>query len=88
VALAADLQHLRVAVRLVDQVLLIVEWKRTRRSSVLEATKAITGEAGPVVGVVLNKVDFRLLRSYGYGFGYGYNYGPYYRGMEKYYTRP
>ncbi len=76
-----------VLARLVDQVLLIVEWKRTRRSSVLEATKAIIGEAGPVVGVVLNKVDFHLLRSYGYGMGYGYNYGPYYRGMEKYYTR-
>jgi len=47
-----------VLARLVDQVLLIVEWKRTRRSSVLEATKANHWRGWPVVGVVLNKVDF------------------------------
>lgn len=74
--------------KLVDQILLIVEWRRTRRSSVLEAMKALAAESGLPLGVVLNKVNLRRLRSYGYGYGHGYNYGGYYRQLERYYHRP
>jgi len=45
-------------------------------------------ESRRIAGIVLNKVDYRRLKSYGFGYGYGYNYGHYYRTLDKYYRKP
>lgn len=70
-----------------DKILLVVEWNRTPQTSAMEALKALRGDARHITGIVLNKVDFTRLKSYGYGFGYGYNYGYQYRVLGKYYDK-
>jgi capsular exopolysaccharide synthesis family protein len=70
-----------------DEILVVVEWSRTPRMSVEEAVKTLAVEARHSVGIVINKVDYARLRTYGYGYGYGYNYGYYYRRLERYYHR-
>lgn len=70
-----------------DKILMVVEWKRTPRASALEALKALRGETRQIAGIVLNKVNFSRLKSYGYGFGYGYSYGYHYRVLSKYYRQ-
>ena len=60
---------------------------RTPRTSALDALKLLMPESRRIAGVVLNKVDYRRLKSYGYGYGYGYNYGHYYRTLDKYYRK-
>jgi polysaccharide biosynthesis transport protein len=50
-----------------DRVLLVVEWKRTERETVVEALSAIDAGADKIVGVVLNKVDLGEYRLYDYG---------------------
>jgi succinoglycan biosynthesis transport protein ExoP len=57
---------------MVDKILVIVEWSRTPRASVSEAFKALRPEAHRVAGVVLNRVDLRQMRGYGYISGYGH----------------
>jgi Mrp family chromosome partitioning ATPase len=52
--------------RIVDKVLMIVEWSRTPRGSVSEAFKVLRPEAGRIAGIVLNKVDPKQLSYYGY----------------------
>jgi len=43
-------------------------------------TRAILENAGAhILGVVLNKLDFRREGYYGYGYGYGYGYYSYSR---------
>jgi succinoglycan biosynthesis transport protein ExoP len=76
-----------VLARLADKILMIVEWSRTPRTSALDALKLLMPESRRIAGVVLNKVDYRRLKSYGYGYGYGYNYGHYYRSLDKYYGK-
>jgi succinoglycan biosynthesis transport protein ExoP len=77
-----------VLARLADKILMILEWSRTPRTSAVDALKLLAPESRRIAGVVLNKVDYRRLRSYGYGYGYGYNYGHYYRTLDKYYGKP
>jgi len=77
-----------VLARLADKILMIVEWSRTPRNSAIDALKLLLPESRRIAGVILNKVDYRRLKSYGYGYGYGYNYGHYYRSLDKYYRKP
>jgi polysaccharide biosynthesis transport protein len=60
---------------LADKIVMIVEWSRTSRTSVSEALKTLRFAGHSIDGIVLNKVDYRQLASYGYGFGKDYAYG-------------
>jgi succinoglycan biosynthesis transport protein ExoP len=62
-----------------DKIVMIVEWGRTSRTSVSEALKALRFAGHSVCGIVLNKVDYKRLASYGYGFGRDYTYGSRFR---------
>ena len=73
--------------KMVDKILVAVQWRRTPRMSVLEAIKLLPAETRRGIGIVLTKVDYARLQSYGYGFGHGYNYGHYYRDLERYYRK-
>jgi polysaccharide biosynthesis transport protein len=50
-----------------DRVLLVVEWKRTGRETVIEALNAIGPGVDKIAGVALNKVDLTKYRLYDYG---------------------
>jgi len=67
-----------------DKIVMIVEWARTSRTSVFAALKALRFAGYPIAGVVLNKVDYKRLASYGYGFGRDYTYGSRFRAIGKY----
>ena len=67
-----------------DKIVMIVEWVRTSRTSVSEALKALRFAGYSIAGVVLNKVDYKRLGSYGYGFGRDYTYGSRIRAIGKY----
>lgn len=71
-----------------DKLLLVVEWNRTPRMAALQAIKRLQADAARFVGIVVNKVDYARLKSYGYGYGEGYHYGRHYRTLEKYYSTP
>jgi capsular exopolysaccharide synthesis family protein len=62
-----------------DKIVMIVEWGRTSRTSVSEALKTLRFAGYAVGGLILNKVDFKRLASYGYGFGRDYLYGSRFR---------
>jgi capsular exopolysaccharide synthesis family protein len=70
-----------------DRILVAVEWRRTPRMSVIEAIKILPAEARRSIGIVITKVDYARLQSYGYGLGHGYNYGHYYRELDRYYRK-
>jgi len=67
-----------------DKIVMIVEWGRTSRASVSEALKALRFAGHSIAGIVLNKVSYKRLASYGYGFGKDYTYGPRFRAIGKY----
>lgn len=69
---------------LVDKIVMIIEWRRTPRTSVLEALRTLRFAGHSISGIVLNKVDYKRLASYGYGFGRDYNYGSRFRSLGKY----
>jgi polysaccharide biosynthesis transport protein len=58
-----------------DKIVMIVEWGRTPRTSVSEALRTLRFAGYSIGGIVLNKVDFKRLASYGYGFARDYTYG-------------
>jgi capsular exopolysaccharide synthesis family protein len=62
-----------------DKIVMIVEWGRTSRTSVSEALKTLRFAGHSIGGIVLNKVDYKRLASYGYGFGRDYTYGSRFR---------
>jgi polysaccharide biosynthesis transport protein len=62
-----------------DRAVLVVEWKRTGRETVIEALNTIGSGVDKIVGVVLNKVDLSKYRLYDYG-RYGL-YAAYPRGV-------
>jgi hypothetical protein len=47
---------------------------RTSRTNVSEALKTLRFAGYSIGGIVLNKVDYKRLASYGYGFGRDYTY--------------
>lgn len=59
---------------LADKILVVVEWIKTPRASILEAFKLLRPEVHRVAGVVLNKVDLDQVPGYGYARGYPYPY--------------
>ena len=67
-----------------DKIVMIVEWGRTSRASVSEALKTLRFAGHSIAGIVLNKVDYKRLASYGYGFGRDYTYGSRFRAIGKY----
>lgn len=70
---------------LVDKILLVVEWKRTPRSVVSEALGTLTSRGLRVAGIVLTKVDFKLLQKYAYDSGHAYH-RRYTKKIEDYYV--
>jgi Mrp family chromosome partitioning ATPase len=67
-----------------DKIVMIVEWDRTSRTSVSEALKTLRFARHSIGGIVLNKVDYKRLASYGYGFGRDYTYGSRFRAIGRY----
>jgi capsular exopolysaccharide synthesis family protein len=53
--------------RLVDKVVYVVRWGKTRREVAFDGLKQIIEARGQVAGVVLSRVDSKRYRSYGYG---------------------
>jgi polysaccharide biosynthesis transport protein len=62
-----------------DKIVMIIEWGRTSRTNVSEALKTLRFARRSIAGIVLNKVDYKRLASYGYGFGRDYTYGSRFR---------
>jgi len=65
---------------LAQKTIVLVEWNKTDRDLVTQAIERINAHNGAVSGVVLNKVDVDLAKSYGYG------YSKYFCEIEKYYN--
>lgn len=53
-----------------DKILVVVEWGRTPRDIVVEAFNVLRPEAHRIAGIMLNKVDPKQMRGYGYGYGH------------------
>jgi succinoglycan biosynthesis transport protein ExoP len=70
----APVVDVRAATHLVDSYLFVIEWGKTKIDVVERALYASHGVYGNLLGVILNKVDFVRLRTYGYGdYKYGYS---------------
>jgi capsular exopolysaccharide synthesis family protein len=67
-----------------DKIVMIVEWGRTSRTNVFEALKTLRYAGHSIGGIILNKVDYKRLASYGYGFGRDYTYGSRFRAIGNY----
>ncbi|SFK77080.1 GumC family protein [Methylocapsa palsarum] len=59
--------------------IILVEWNKTDRELVSQAAASVNLNKGHVIGVVLNKVDLEVVKSYGYEYSKHFAYG------EKYY---
>jgi polysaccharide biosynthesis transport protein len=53
--------------RIVDKVLFVIRWGKTRRETALDALRQVIGAQADVAGVVLSRVDAKLYREYAYG---------------------
>jgi polysaccharide biosynthesis transport protein len=69
---------------LADKIVMIVEWGRTSRTNVCEALKTLSLAGFSIGGIVLNKVDYKRLASYGFGLGRDYSYGSRLRAIGNY----
>ncbi len=67
-----------------DKIVMIIKWGRTSRTSVAEALKTLRFAGHSIDGIVLNKVDYKMLARYGYGVGRDYTYGSRLRAIGKY----
>jgi Mrp family chromosome partitioning ATPase len=57
------------------QIMLVVEWGRTSRSHVFEALRLLRFHQRLIAGIILNKVDYEQLPTYGvYGYGTSKDY--------------
>lgn len=56
----------------VDALVLVAQAERTSRKQVTETVNALSRVSAPLVGVLMNRVAERKLRTGGYGYGYGY----------------
>ena len=59
----------------VDALVLVAQAGRTSRKQIAETVSALSRVSAPLVGVIMNRVAERKLRSGQYGYGYGYGYG-------------
>ena len=48
-----------------DKTILLIEWNKTDRELVRKAIESINRNNGSVIGVVLNKVNLSVVKSYG-----------------------
>lgn len=67
--------------KIAEKTVLLIEWNKTDRDLVRQAIDSINRNNGSVAGVVLNKVNLDLIKSY------GADYGKYYSSIESYYKR-
>ena len=75
----------RVLAQNCDSILFVVKWNRTPRPHVTEALRMFESVNAPVSGIVLNQINPRGMRRYGYGkYGYGAYSG--YGYARKYYN--
>lgn len=61
----------RIIAHSADTVLLTVKWDDTARSQVREAARQFTIAGVAITGIVLNQIDIKGMKRYGYGDGYG-----------------
>jgi capsular exopolysaccharide synthesis family protein len=66
----------RIIAQHVDSILFVVKWNQTQRSQVLNSLREFESAGKPVSGLILNQIDPRGMRRYGYGNLYG-AYGAY-----------
>ncbi|MCA0849973.1 GumC family protein [Salipiger thiooxidans] len=71
----------RVIAQQVDATVFVVRWDRTSREQVQGALREFASVGKPVSGLVLNQINPRGMKRY----GYGNNYGPYSAYGSKYY---
>jgi capsular exopolysaccharide synthesis family protein len=71
----------RVIAQHVDATVFVVRWDRTSREQVQGALREFESVGKPVSGLVLNQINPRGMKRY----GYGNNYGPYSAYGSKYY---
>jgi exopolysaccharide transport family protein len=69
----------------VDSVLFLIQWEKTPRRIAIEAIKELLDGAHNITSLILNNVDLRRLRSYGYRYGYGAGYDRYDGSSGEYY---
>ena len=73
----------RVLMDIVDRAVLVTEWDKTPRDTVLAAVKSLKTSSDKFAGVVLNKMNLKRMASYGrYGDSYYYKKYPYYYGSD------
>ena len=71
----------RVIAQHVDASVFVVKWDRTQKEQVIAALREFESVGKPVSGVVLNQINPRGMKRYGYGNAYG----PYSTYGSKYY---
>ncbi|EEX13572.1 putative protein-tyrosine kinase [Citreicella sp. SE45] len=71
----------RVIAQNVDATVFVVRWDRTQKEQVIGALREFESVGKPVSGLVLNQINPRGMKRY----GYGNNYGPYSAYGSKYY---
>lgn len=72
----------RVIAQHVDATVFVVRWDRTQKEQVIGALREFESVGKPVSGLVLNQINPRGMKRY----GYGNNYGPYSAYGSKYYV--
>jgi succinoglycan biosynthesis transport protein ExoP len=61
---------------LAQKVLMVIAWGQTSATHVMEALRLLQFQDRPIAGILLNKVDYRQLETYGvYGYGSKYAHG-------------
>jgi Mrp family chromosome partitioning ATPase len=65
--------------QLAESVILVIRESFTSVRALREAANTANRSRLPLIGVVMNHVDFRS-HAYSYGYGYGYNYKSYFSG--------
>lgn len=61
----------RVIAQVVDSTMFVVKWDQTQREEVLAALREFESVGKPVSGLILNQIDVRKSKRYGYGYVYG-----------------
>jgi polysaccharide biosynthesis transport protein len=72
----------RIIAQVADAVLFVVHWDRTQKQSAVEAVRLFESVNHPVSGLILNQINFKAMKRYGYG-SYG-SYGAYAYGSKYY----
>ena len=66
---------------LIDGAVIVVRWGQTTEEVLSDAAERLSRNGVPIAGTVINDVDLRKQRAYGYsGYAYNYSYGKAARG--------